>query len=175
MICRDERVARVFAALLFVACGHTAFEPMTAPADPKGEKETAGQKTHRASGRTDVKSYSPTTFDEMSGAPSLMEVQVTETFSGDIQGEGTARVVQAARRDGSASFAGMERVRGSIAGRSGSFLLAVSGTVAGKDMQAQWSVVSGSGTDGLKGLRGQGGFEAKLGDHGAVWLDYSFE
>jgi len=31
-----------------------------------------------------------------------------------------------------------------------------------------------SGTDQLKGLQGKGGFEAQLGQHGSIWLDYSF-
>src|SRR5215470_8599884 len=90
-------------------------EAMRMPEKPK----------HRAVGRTDVQSYLPTTFDEPAEGPTLVEVQLTETFSGDIQGEGTGRVIQAMRRDRSATFAGIERVRGSIAGRSGTFLLQV--------------------------------------------------
>ena len=130
---------------------------------------------HHATGRTEVKTYSPTPFDEIADGPSLMEVQLTETFWGDIQGEGTARVIQEARKGGSASFAGMERVRGSLAGRSGSFLLQVTGTVLDKEMKAEWFVVAGSGTGELKSLRGEGGFTAHLGEHGSIWLDYSFE
>ena len=132
------------------------------------------QKVH-AVGRTSVNSYRPTPFDEVPGAPTLSDIRVTETFSGDIEGEGVAQVVQAARAGSTASFVGLERVRGAIGARSGTFLLEVHGTVAGKDMTAEWSVVSGSGTGELKGLRGQGGFKAKLGQHGDVWLDYDFE
>jgi len=42
-----------------------------------------------------------------------------------------------------------------------------------KEMHAQWFVLDGSGTGELAGLRGDGGFEAQLGQHGSVWLDYS--
>ena len=130
---------------------------------------------HRAHGRTEVKTYVPTAFDEIVDGPSLVEVQLTETFSGDIEGESTVRVIQAAHRDGSMSFVGLQRVRGSLGGRTGSFLLQPSGTVIGKETNAVWFVVPGSGTGALKGLRGEGGFQAQLGEHGSYWLDYYIE
>ena len=130
-------------------------------------------RTH-ATGRTDVQRYLPTKFDEVVGGPALLEVQLTERFSGDVEGEGIARVVQAVRGDGSATFTGLERVRGAVGGRRGTFLLDVSGTVVGKKMNARWSVVAGSGTGELVGLRGDGGFQAQLGEHGSIRLDYSF-
>lgn len=129
----------------------------------------------RATGHTEVKKYVPTSFDEVTDGPSLVEVQLTETFSGDIEGESTVRVIQAARQDGSMSFVGLQRVRGSVGGRTGSFLLQPSGTVVNKETKAEWFVVPGSGTGDLKGLRGEGGFKAQLGQHGSFWLDYYFE
>lgn len=129
----------------------------------------------RATGRTDVQTYAPMTFDEIDGGPALVDVQVTERFSGDIEGEGIVRVIQAAAKDGSITFVGIERVRGSIAGRKGSFLLQVSGTVADQAMTARWFVVPGSGTGELSPLSGEGGFRAQLGQHGSIWLDYSLD
>lgn len=129
---------------------------------------------HHATGRTDVRSYVSASFDEVADGPALVEVQLTETFTGDIAGEGVGRVIQAAARDGSATFVGIERVRGMIAGRTGTFLLRVSGRVAGKEMHAEWSIVAGSGTGQLDGIRGDGGFTAQLGQHGSIWLDYGF-
>lgn len=128
-----------------------------------------------AVGRTTVETYQPTVFDEVPGAPTLNDIRLTETFSGDIEGDGVAHVVQATRADGAASFAGIERVRGALGGKQGSFLLQVHGTVVAKEMKAEWFVVPGSGSGELKGLRGEGGFEAELGHHGTVWLDYHFE
>ncbi|HEY4394720.1 MAG TPA: DUF3224 domain-containing protein [Polyangia bacterium] len=130
---------------------------------------------HHATGRTEVKTYAATIWDEVAGAPALVEVQLTEAFTGDIEGEGTARVMQAARPDGGATFTGIERVRGSIAGRRGTFLLQVRGTVAGQEMHADWFVIEGSGTEALAGLSGDGGFRAELGRQGTVWLDCLFE
>jgi hypothetical protein len=134
----------------------------------------AEHKRH-ATGRIAVKTYEPKVFDEMSGGPSLSDIHVTETFSGDIEGDGVVHFVQAAGPDGSASFVGIERVRGSIDGKKGSFLLQDRGTVVGKDVAGEWFVIPGSGTGDLRGLRGDGGFKAELGQHAAIWLDYDFE
>jgi hypothetical protein len=129
----------------------------------------------RASGNTEVKSYERTPYDELAGGPSLVEARVRETFVGDIQGEGTVRVTQALHQDGSGTFVGIERVRGTLHGRRGSFLLQVSGTLVRKDLQARWFVVPGSGTEELKGLSGDGGFQAQVGERGTIWLDYELD
>src|SRR5256885_1322547 len=88
--------------------------------------------TH-ASGRIEVQTYDPQPYEEVDGGPNLVEVHVTETFSGDIEGEGSVRFLQAVRDDGSASFVGIERVVGNIAGRQGSFLLQDAGTLEGNN------------------------------------------
>ena len=129
----------------------------------------------RATGHTEVTIYEPTAYDEAANGPSLVEIRVDETFSGDIEGEGSARVIQAARKDGSATFVGIERVRGALGGRKGSLLLQTNGSLHGRLVEAEWFVVPGSGTGDLRGLRGEGGFKAQLGEHGSVWLDYYFE
>jgi uncharacterized protein DUF3224 len=69
----------------------------------------------------------------------------------------------------------MERVRGSLGGRKGSFLLQDAGTLVGKTVSGAWFVVPGSGTGELAGLRGEGGFTAELGQRAVIWLDYRFE
>jgi hypothetical protein len=131
--------------------------------------------TRRATAHTEVKTYEPTVYDEMTDGPSLVEIRVNETFTGDIEGEGTVRVIQAARGNGAATFCGIERVRGMVAGRNGSFLLQTDGALVGTEVNADWFVVPGSGTGDLKTLRGEGGFKAQLGERGSVWLDYYFE
>lgn len=129
----------------------------------------------RATGRIDVKTYEPQPYEEVEDGPNLVEIDVTETFSGDIEGEGVVRFLQAVRDDGSASFVGIERVAGSIAGRRGSFLLQDAVTLEGSTVKGEWFVVPGSGTNELAGLRGEGGFQAELGQHAAITLEYWFE
>jgi hypothetical protein len=131
-------------------------------------------KTH-ATGRIEVKTYEPQPYEEIDDGPNLVEIHVTETFSGDIEGEGAVRFLQAVREDGSASFVGVERVTGSIAGKKGSFLLQDAGTLEGSTVKGDWFVIPGSGTGELSGLRGDGGFEAELGQHASITLDYWFE
>lgn len=53
----------------------------------------ADQPKRRATGRTEVKKYEPTVFDEVPGGLSLADVHLTETFSGDIEGEGVSPIV----------------------------------------------------------------------------------
>ena len=80
-----------------------------------------------------------------------------------------------ARADGSASFVGIERVTGTIAGSNGTFLLQDAGTVQDNIVSGDWFVIPGSGTGQLAGLRGEGGFRANLGESAQVHLDYWFE
>ena len=129
----------------------------------------------RATAKIEVHTYEPETYENSGGGTDLVEIHVTEAFHGDIEGQGVVRFLQAVRGDGSASFVGIERVSGSIADRSGTFLLQDAGTVDGSVVSGTWFVIPGSGTGGLAGLRGEGGFTAKLGQAADVTLDYWFE
>jgi hypothetical protein len=122
-----------------------------------------------------VHTYEPVAYEQPADGPTLTRIHVTEAFSGDVTGEGAVEFLQAARPDGSASFVGIERVTGTIADRSGTFLLQDSGTVTGSTVEGEWFVVPGSGTADLQGLRGTGGFQAELGSNANAYLDHWFE
>ena len=64
---------------------------------------------------------------------------------------------------------------GTLAGRTGTFLLQDAGTVQDNIVSGDWFVIPGSGTGTLAGLRGTGGFRANLGEGAQVHLDYWFE
>lgn len=130
--------------------------------------------TH-ATATISVQKYEPAVYDEPGDGPVLSRIHVEETFSGDIEGSGVVEFLQAAQTDGSASFVGIERVTGTLAGRTGTFLLQDAGTVAGNVVSGEWFVVPGSGTSGFAGLRGTGGFRANLGEGAEIHLDYWFE
>jgi Protein of unknown function (DUF3224) len=129
--------------------------------------------TTKAIGRIEVMTWNETPYDEKEGSPKLVRVDVTEKFSGDIEAEGAVTFLQTVRADGSASFVGVERVTGKLGGRSGSFVLQDEGTLEGGIVKGTWFVVPGSGTGELVGLTGSGGFEAALGQHANITLDYS--
>jgi len=137
---------------------------------------TASEQTKtRASAVITVHKYEPATYDEPAEGPALARIHVEESFSGDISGDGVVEFLQAARSDGSASFVGIERVTGTVAGRNGTFLLQDAGTVQDNIVSGDWFVIPESGTGKLAGLRGTGGFRANLGEGAQVHLDYWFE
>jgi hypothetical protein len=85
-------------------------------------------------------------------------------------------MLQALRPDGSATFVGHERVNATMAGRSGTFVFQDVGTLSAVgDVDGSWSVVPGSGTGQLIGLRGDGSFTANVGQSAAITVDYWFE
>jgi hypothetical protein len=131
--------------------------------------------TH-ATGTIEVTGWAPESYDELDGAITLICIEVTEVFHGDIEGEGRARMLQGLRPDGSATFVGHERVTAALAGRSGTFVFQDAGTLSPVgDVDGTWSVVPGSGTGQLTGLRGDGSFTAAVGQRAAINLDYWFE
>ena len=122
----------------------------------------SNQKT-KANAQIAVQKYEPTEYDKPPEGPVLSKIHIEETFTGDIEGSGIVEFLQAARADGTANFVGIERVTGKIAGKSGTFLLQDAGTIQDRLVNGEWSVIPGSGTGELKGLRGEGGFQGEPG------------
>jgi hypothetical protein len=131
--------------------------------------------TVRATAVITVHKYEPSAYDKPAEGPALTRIGVEERFDGDIAGDGVAEFLQVANADGSASFVGVERVTGTVAGKKGTFVLQDAGTVAGNLVSGEWFVVPGSGTGELVGLRGTGGFRANLGEDAQVHLEHWFE
>ena len=122
-----------------------------------------------------IKSWDEKTYNEIEGAPKLTRVTATKSYKGDIEGEGKLEYLMMYRTAGSASFMGLERVTGSVGGRSGSFVLQHSGTFEDGVAKVILSVVPGSGTGDLRGMGGEGGFNAGHQPPYAMTLDYGFE
>ncbi len=135
---------------------------------------TTGERAH-AKGAIEVQKYEPTVYDQLAEGPALVRIHVEETFSGDIEGTGVVEFLQTARSETEASFVGVERVTGRVGRRSGTFVFQDQGTLRETTVSGTWFVVPGSGTGELRGLRGEGGFEAELGRAAAITLDYWFE
>ena len=99
---------------------------------------------------------------------------VTKTFTGDIEGEGQVEYLMMYRSDGSASFVGLERVVGRIAGKAGSFVLQRSGIFEGGVAKESYSVIPGSGTGELQGLSGEGTSAVGHGTEHPITLSYTW-
>lgn len=131
--------------------------------------------TVHATGTFKATSWDEKPYAELEGAPKLTHAHVTNSYHGDIEGEGTSDSLMFYGAEGAATYFGFERVVGRLGGRSGSFVLEGTGTWKDGVATTTWSVVPGSGTEQLRGLRGQGGFAAGSGLEVSYSLDYHFE
>jgi Protein of unknown function (DUF3224) len=128
----------------------------------------------RAEAKITVQSSEAKPYDQTT-SPALKEIRLSETFTGDINGEATVRALQVLREDQSASLVSEQRFRGKLGGRQGTFVLQGQEIVENGKIKATWFVVPESGTGDLSGLRGEGGFEGDFGKGSDGTLDYWFE
>lgn len=131
--------------------------------------------TTQASGSFKVQSWDEEAYGERAGGGKLTRASVTQAFEGDIEGSGAVEWLMCYRPDETADFVGLQSVEGRIGDRSGSVVLRTSGTFDGKEARGALSVVAGSATGELSGLRGSGEFSAPLGGEASLTLDYEFE
>jgi len=127
-----------------------------------------------ARGTREMKKWEEKTYSEVQGGPKLTTSTVANAFHGDIEGEAQLEYLMIYLADGSASFIGLEQVTGRIGDRSGSFVLRHEGKFEAMAARVSISVVPGSGTGNLTGLRGEGQFETQ-GGPAPYTLDYYFE
>src|SRR5436190_24238756 len=89
---------------------------------PSGQSHAESPQRVRASAKITVKSSEAEPYDQ-TASPTLVEVRLTETFVGDIEGESPVRALQILRDDKSASLLSVQRFRGILGGRQGTFVL----------------------------------------------------
>lgn len=131
--------------------------------------------TTQAAGGFKVQSWDEQAYGELDEGVKLTRASVTQTFTGDLEGDGAAEWLMCARADGTADFVGLVSVSGRLGDRKGGFVLENRGTFDGNTAEGPWSVVPGSGTGELAGLRGEGRFSAPLGSEATLTLAYDFE
>ena len=125
-----------------------------------------------ATGTFQVTGGDEDTYHEQEGGPKLARVSGTQRFTGDIEGEGSVQWSMCYLPDGTARFAGLQRVEGSIGGRTGSFVMESVGNHDGMASTGVWKVIAGSGTGELSGLSGEGTFDAPGGPEVSYRLEY---
>lgn len=128
-----------------------------------------------AEGTIEMKSWDEQAYAEHEGAPKMARAIGQDLYHGAIEGEATFEYIMAYSADGNAAtYVGMERLVGRLGDRSGSFVLQISGVYGAEGVKATWSVVPGSGTGELNGLRGEGQLFWKDAQQSSVTLDYDF-
>ena len=107
----------------------------------------------RATGTFEVK-LAPLA-DDHAGSAGLGRMSIDKQFHGDLEASSQGQMMSAMTAvKGSAGYVAMERVTGTLAGRTGSFVLQHSGTMDRGAPTLSVSVVPDSGTDELAGLTG---------------------
>jgi len=131
--------------------------------------------TKRAKGTFAIASWNEDTIAALGPGAKLTEAKVTQKFTGDLEGEGSVIWVMCYVSEKYARFVGMQRATGSLGGRSGGFVMETAGTFDGGIAKARWSIIPGSGTDGLSGISGTGSFEAPHGPTATYEIEYGIE
>ena len=104
--------------------------------------------------------------DSPADGVTLGRLSLDKTFEGDLVGTGQGEMLTAMTPvKGSAGYVAIERVTGSLHGRSGSFVFQHTGTMDQGAQQLSISVVPGSGTGALVGLAGQFKLRIEQGQH----------
>ena len=126
----------------------------------------------KANGSFQITSFNEDSYEDRGGGAKLTHASGDQAFSGDIEGEGAVHWLMSYRLDGTARYVGLQRIKGEIGGRKGSFIIEATGDFDGAASRGSWSVIPSSGTDDLKGITGTGTFEAPGGPKATYALDY---
>jgi hypothetical protein len=145
---KAQSIAGVCLCLWLSISGH-AQNPATPQAAPAKEKVV----TSHASGAFDVK-LTPQAVED--GDAGLGRMSIDKQFHGDLEGTSKGFMLASGTTivKGSGGYVAMERVTGTLKGRTGSFVLQHSGTMTRGTPQLSVTVVPDSGTGQLEGLAG---------------------
>ena len=118
----------------------------------------------QANGRFDIKTKAETSFGDGIGRFSL-----DKRFHGDLEGSSVGEMLAIrTQTPGSAGYVLMERVAGTLHGRSGSFVLQHYGVMDRSRPEMRVSVVPDSGTGELAGITGEMSIDVAA-DHSYVF------
>ncbi len=114
----------------------------------------------KVAGTFQIKSWDEKPAEEFGGGIKLTRARVKQSYDGDFKEDGTVEYLMTYGEGGAAAFVGFERVEGSVGGKSGSFIFQHGGVYENDTAKSSFSVVPGSGAEGMKGLRGNGNYVA---------------
>jgi hypothetical protein len=169
---RWNAIQCVIAAISLCATpGVLAQTPGNRPIQPEFQKKTG--KTMHAVGNFDVK-ITPVT-DDKSGDPAIGRMLIDKQFHGALEATSKGEMLASMSGvKGSAGYVAMERVQGTLDGRSGTFVLQHTGTMKRGEPGLSVTVVPDSGTGELTGLTGSMKIDIVDGKH-FYEFDYALE
>jgi len=98
--------------------------------------------------------YDEEPYGEADGAE-VSRVHISRSFTGDLEGSSTAELL-IAKSEGGGGYVGHDRISGSLHGRSGSFVFQHSGLMGPDGVTNTGTIVPGTGSGELEGIRGDG-------------------
>ena len=113
---------------------------------------------------TFVVKIDPQPADDYADGTALGRMSLDKEFDGDLRGTSKGQMLTGMTSvKGSAGYVAIERFTGSLAGRSGTFILQHSGSMDRGAPQLSISIVPDSGTDELSGLSGSMSIDVREG------------
>ena len=128
-----------------------------------------------ANGTFTIKGWDEKPYNETEGGPKMTRASIKMEYKGDIEGEGALEYLMVYPEENKAYFVGLERIVGSVGGRKGSYVVQHEGTFEGGIAKDKSTVVDGSGTGELAGLKGQGSYETGHEEPHNISFDYHFD
>jgi hypothetical protein len=127
--------------------------------------------TKHAAGPFEVKLNPQKPDNAQAEGAKLGRMSIDKQFHGDLEAKSQGEMLMAITEvKGSAGYVAVERVNGTLHGRSGTFVLQHSGTMTRGAPELSVTVVPDSGTGELTGLAGKMGIQIESGKH-----SYEFE
>jgi hypothetical protein len=165
-------MAAAAAALCLAPAAGAVVRAQSRPAAPASAPKPPAPVTARASGPFEVKLAPLPAYDSADGS-TLGRMSIDKQFRGDLDAVSTGEMLSAMTPvKGSAAYSAVERVRGTLAGRRGSFVLQHTGVMTRGAQHLVITVVPDSGTDELAGLAGTMAIQIEGGRH-SYTFDYT--
>jgi hypothetical protein len=98
--------------------------------------------------------YDEEAYAEADGVE-LSRVHISRTFTGDLDGESAAELM-IAKSEGGGGYVGHDRITGNLAGKTGGFVFQHTGIMGPDGITNTGTIVPGSGTGELEGIKGEG-------------------
>jgi hypothetical protein len=115
--------------------------------------------------------YEEEAYAEADGVE-LSRVHISRTFTGDLEGASTAELM-IAKSEGGGGYLGHDRISGTLAGKTGSFVFQHTGIMGPEGVTNAGTIVPGTGTGELIGISGEGTMLAD--DEGNHTLTLTYE
>jgi hypothetical protein len=101
----------------------------------------------------------------------LSRVHIARTFTGDLEGQSTAELM-ISKSEGGGGYVGHDRIKGTLQGRTGSFVFQHTGVMGPGGITNTGVIVPGTGSGDLEDITGEGTMLADEDGNHTLTLEY---